>query len=176
MFCETHVENPQNCARGRAHKNVKFELNVMAKIKYTTLYLNLKSYMDHGMRLRKIHRGIRFGQSPLLHPSITMNTNLRAAAKDEMEKDFNKLMNNAVYGKTCENQRKRTDIRLVNDREKAAKLLNKPNCLDVRIFDEKLVRIEMQKVKMLLNKPSYLGFTVLELSKLHMYRYGITIF
>ena len=99
-----------------------------------------------------------------------MNTTLRAAAKNEMEKDFHKLMNNAVYGKTCENQRKRTDIRLVNDVQKAAKLLDKPHCLDVSIFDENLVGIEMRKVKLLLTKPSYVGFAVLELSKLHMLR------
>ena len=99
-----------------------------------------------------------------------MNTDLRAVAKNEMEKDFHKLMNNAVYGKTCENQRKRTDIRLVNDVQKAAKLIDKPHCLDVSIFDDNLVGIEMRKVKLLLTKPSYVGFAVLELSKLHMLR------
>ena len=102
-----------------------------------------------------------------------MNTKMRAAAKNDMEKDFHKLMNNAVYGKTCENQRKRTDIHRVNDRVKAAKLVDKPHCLDARLFNEKLVGIEMQKVKMLLTKPSYVGFVVLELSKLHMLKYAL---
>ena len=83
------------------------------------------------------------------------------------------MTNNAVYGKTCENQRKRTDIHLVNDRVKAAKLVDKPHCLDARIFNEKLVGIEMQKVKILLTKPSYVGFVVVELSKLHMLKYAI---
>ena len=73
-----------------------------------------------------------------------MNTRMRAAAKNDMEKDFHKLMNNAVYGKTCENLRKRTDIRLLNDPVKADKLLDKPHCLDARIFNEKLVGMEMQ--------------------------------
>ena len=82
-------------------------------------------------------------------------------------------MNKAVYGKTCENQRKRTDIHLVNYRVKAAKLLDKPQCLDARIFNEKLEGIEMHKVKMLLPKPSYVGFVVLELSKLQMLKYAI---
>ena len=76
-------------------------------------------------------------------------------------------------GKTCENQRKRTDIHLVNDRVKAAKLVDKPHCLDARLFNEKLVGIEMQKVKMLLTKPSYVGFVVLELSKFHIIKYAI---
>ena len=85
-------------------------------------------------------------------------------------------MNNAVYGKTCENQRKRTDIVLVNDRVKAAKLVDKPQSLDARIFKENLVRLEMQNVKMLLTKPSYVGFVVLELSKLIMLNYIFPIY
>ena len=97
-----------------------------------------------------------------------MNIRMRAAAKNDMEKYFHRLMNNAVCGKNCEKQRNRTDIHLGNDRGKSAKLLDKPLCLDARIFNEKLVGIEMQKVKLLLTKPSYVGFVVLELSKLHM--------
>ena len=111
-----------------------------------------------------------------MDPYISMNTRMRATAKNDVEKDFHKLMNNAVYGKTCENQRKRIDIHLGNDRVKAAKLVDKPHCLDARLFNEKLVGIEMQKVKMLLTKPSYVGFVVLELSKLHMLKYAITTY
>ena len=96
----------------------------------------------------------------------------RLKATNDMEKDFHKLMNNAVYGKTCENQRKRNDIHLVTENEKAERLMDKPHCLDVRMFDERLVGIEMRKVKLLLNKPSYVGFAVLELSKLLMLRYS----
>ena len=107
-----------------------------------------------------------------MEPYISMNTTMRAAAKKDMEKDFHKLMNNAVYGKTCENQRKRTDVHLINDRQKAAKLVNKPHCLDVRMFHENLLGVEMQKVKLLLTKPLYLGFVLLELSKLHMLKYA----
>jgi len=142
----------------------------MKKIKYTTHYLNLKFYLDHGIRLSKIHRVIRFQQSAWMRPYIQMNTALRAAAANDIERDIHKLMNNSVYGKTCENQRKRTDIRLGNDRVEAGKLLDKPHCIDVRIFDENLVGVELRKVKMMLTKPSYVGFAVLELSKLHMYR------
>ena len=63
-------------------------------------------------------------------------------------------------------------MHLINDRQKAAKLVNKPHCLDVRMFHENLLGVEMQKVKLLLTKPSYLGFVVLELSKLHMLKYA----
>ena len=104
------------------------------------------------MKLTKVYRVIRFRQSLWMRPYIQMNTDLRAAAKNDMEKDFHKLMNNAVYGKTCENMRKRTDIRLINDVQKAAKLLDKPHCMKVSIFDENLVGIELMKVKLLLRK------------------------
>ena len=90
-----------------------------------------------------------------------MNNRMPPAAQNDIEKDFNKLMNNAVYRKTCENQRKRTDIHLVNDRVKAAKVVYKPHCLDARIMNENVVGIEMQKVELLLTKPSYGGFVVL---------------
>ena len=64
------------------------------------------------------------------------------------------------------------DIHFVTENEKAERLIDKPHCLDVRMFDEHLVGIEMRKVKVLLNKPSYVGFAVLELSKLLMLRYS----
>ena len=67
------------------------------------------------MRLIKVQRVIAFTQTRKMEPYISMNTRMCAAAKNDMEKDFHKLMNNAVYGKTWENQRKRRDIHLVND-------------------------------------------------------------
>ena len=170
MLSEKQVEISREYTRARTKKNVKLVPNLMKKIKYTTHYLNLKFYLEHGMKLTKVYRIIRFRQSLWMRPYIQMNTTLRAAAKKEMEKDVHKLMNNPLYGKTCENQWKRTDIRLVNDIQKAAKLLDKPHCKNISIFDENLVGIELEKVKQVLSKPSYVGFAVLELSKLHMYR------
>ena len=139
MLSENQMEITRHYARTRTRNNVKLVPNLMKKIKYTTHYLNLKFYLDHGLRLSKIHRVIRFQQSAWMRPYIQMNTALRATAANDMERDFHKLMNNSVYGKTCENQRKRTDIRLMNDRVEAAKLLDKPHCIDVLIFDENLV-------------------------------------
>ena len=89
-----------------------------------------------------------------------------------MEKEFYKLMNNSIYGKTCENQAKHTDIRLLTDPKQLAKLCVKPQCRDVRIFNEQLSAVNMTKIRILINKPFYVGFAVLELSKLHMYRYA----
>ena len=123
------------------------------------------------MQLKKIHRVIRFQQSHWLEPYISKNTKLRAAAKSEMEKEFYKIMNNSIYGKTCENQSKRSDIKLVNDPAEFKKLACKPHCQDVRIFNEQLVGVNLKKVKVMIDKPFYVGFAVLELSKLHMYKY-----
>ena len=77
-----------------------------------------------------------------------------------------------MYGKTCENQRKRIALHLVTENEKADRLIDKPQCLDVGMSDERLVGISMRKEEMLLNKLSYVGLMVQELSKLLMLRYS----
>ena len=102
---------------------------------------------------------------------IQLNQRLRAEAGNEFEKDFFKLMNNAVYGKTCENQKKWSIIKLVTKEEKVAKLTEMPTLKSFRIFNENLAAFEMQKIVTFINKPFYVGFSVLDLSKLLMYRF-----
>ena len=92
-----------------------------------------------GLRLNKIHRGIKFEESQWLEKYIALNTELRTAAANEFEKDFFKLMNNSVFGKTMENIRNRVDIKLVNDKKLAEKLSAKPNFNHCNIFSEDLV-------------------------------------
>ena len=171
MLSDTQVELSRHYTRNRQGKNVKLVPNLMTKNNYVVHGLVLQFYIEHGLRLTKIHRAIQFDQREWMAPYIQMNTDLRAAATNDVDKDFHKLMNNAVYGKTCENQRKRSDIRLVTNAEEASKLADKPHCMDVRIFDEGLVGIQLRKVKLIVNKPSFVGFAVLELSKLCMWKY-----
>ena len=100
-----------------------------------------------------------------------MNTKLRAEARNDFEKDFFKLMNNSVFGKTMENVRKHRDIKLVTTNERRNKLVSEPNYHTSKYFSENLLAIEMRKTKILMNKPVYLGQTILDISKTLMYEF-----
>ena len=143
--------------------------NLGNKKKYILHYENLKKYLRLGLKITHIHRGIKFKESPCLEKYISLNTKLRTKAKNEFEKDFFKLMNNSVFGKTMENIRNRVDIKLVNNKKQAEKLSAKPNFKHCNIFSEDLVAIHMKKTKLVFNKPVYLGMCVLDLSKTLMY-------
>ena len=122
-----------------------------------------------GLKLTKIHRGIKFEESQWLKKYIDLNTELRIKATNDFEKDFFKLMNNSVFGKTMENIRNRVDINLVNDKKRAEKLSAQPNFNHCNIFSEDLVAIHMKKTKLVFNKPVYLAMCILDLSKTLMY-------
>ena len=98
-----------------------------------------------------------------------MNTELRKQAKNDFGKDFYKLMNNAVFGKTMENVRKHRDIKLVTTDKRRNQLVSESNYYTTKWFSEKLLAIEMKKTKVKMNKPIYLGLSILEISKTLMY-------
>ena len=145
--------------------------NLGDKKKYILHYENLKQYLKLGLKLTNIHRGIKFKESPWLERYISPNTKLRAESKNEFEKDFYKLMNNSVFGKTMENIRNRVNIKLVKNDEQAEKLSAKPNFKHCNIFSEDLVAIHMKKTKLDFDKPVYLGMCILDLSKTLMYNF-----
>ena len=147
----------------------KFIPNLWNKKKYVIHYENLKQYLSLGLKLTHIYRGIKFEESQWLKKYIALNTELRTVATNEFEKNFFKLMNNSVFGKTLENIRNRVDIKLVNNKKQAEKLSAKPNFNHCNIFSEDLVAIHMKKTKLVLNKPVYLGICILDLSKTLMY-------
>ena len=100
-----------------------------------------------------------------------MNTELRKAAKNDFEKDLCKLMNNSVFGKTMENIRKHRDIKLVTTDKKRSKLVSEPNYHTINLIFEDLSIIEMKKTKVKMDKPIYLGLSILEISKILMYEF-----
>ena len=96
--------------------------NLDNKTKYVVHYENLKLYESLGLKISKIHRGVSFDESAWLNKYIDLNTELRTRASNDFEKDFFKLMNNSVFGKTMENIENRVDIRLVSDMKEAIKM------------------------------------------------------
>ena len=139
------------------------------KKNYVLHYRNLQLYLSLGLKLKKVHRVLEFDQSPWLRQYIDFNTQKRVGAKNAFEKDFFKLMNNSFYGKTCENLRKRVDVRLVTDQNKLSKLASKPTYVNSKIFTEDLVAVHKIKETLKLDRPAYVGMCILDLSKTLMY-------
>ena len=104
--------------------------------------------------------------------NIDINTKLRQKAKNNFEEDFFKLMNNAVFGKTVENVKKHRNIKLVTTEKRRNYLVSEPNCHTTKLFTENLLAIEMIKIQILMNKPVYLGLSILDLSKTVMYQFS----
>ena len=143
----------------------------MIKKNYVVHIRSLKQALNHGLILRKVHRVIRFNQEAWLKSYIDMNTELRKKAKNDFEEDFFKLMNNAVFGKTMENVGKHRDIKFVTTDKRRNRLVSEPNYHTTKWFSEKLLAIEMKKTKVKMNKPIYLGLSILEISKTLMYEF-----
>jgi oligoribonuclease NrnB/cAMP/cGMP phosphodiesterase (DHH superfamily) len=142
--------------------------------RYVIDYRNLEYLVGLGVEIAEVHTIVSYSQSRWLKPYIDFNTEMRKKAKNEFEKDFFKLMNNSVFGKTMENVRNRMKMHLTTDDANAEKWFSKPtfkNCNN--IFG--IYMIEMYQDEVVLDKPIYVGTTILDLSKLLMMRfhYGV---
>jgi len=146
-----HNDYPLVPERIVVNKVEKLIPNLWDKNKYVLHHQNLKQYLEMGMNLTM--------------NLIKINTKLRTEASSEFEKDFFKLMNNSVVGKTMENIRNRVDIRLRTDEISAEKFVSKPNYERTTIFSENLVAVHMKKTELIFNKPVYLGMSILDISK-----------
>ena len=149
----------------------KLVCNLHNKKKYVVHIKSLKQALNHGLKLKKVHRIIEFNQKAWLKPYIDMNTELRKLVKDDFEEDLFKLMNNAVFGKTMENIRKHRDIKLVTTDKKGSKLVSEPNYHTMNYISKDLSIIEMNKTKVKMNKPIYLGLSILDISKRLKYEF-----
>ena len=135
------------------------------KKEYVLHYHNLQLYLDLGLKIKKVHRVLKFDQFPWLKQYIDFNTEKRKHAKHSFEKDFFKLMNNSVFGKIMENLHKRVDVRLVTDEKKLDKLTSKPTYVSSKIFNENLMAVHKVKETLTLNRLAYVGMCILDLSK-----------
>ena len=152
-------------------KTKKLILNLNDKNKYVVHIRTLQFYLKHGLKLKKIHRAIKFEQKEILKPYIEFNTEKRKNARNDFEKDIFKLLNNAVFGKTMEDKRKHLDFEIVSDEKRFMKCVNNPSYKHSHIINENLVGVETQKPKLKLDKPIFIGMSILDLSKQHMYRF-----
>ena len=139
--------------------------NLYSKNNYVNRIRPLKQALNYGLILTKVHRVIQFNQEAWLKPYIDMRTELRKQAKNDFEKNFFKLMNNSVFGKTMENVRKHIDTKLVTTNKRKNLLLSEPNYHTTKWFSENLLATEMKKTKVKMNKPVYLGLSILKVSK-----------
>ena len=164
-YCKK-IADKFNLSSGLVHKLIP---TLNDKEKYILHYRNLQLYQSLGLKLKKIHRVLQFDQSPWLKQYIDFNTQKRTNAKTSFEKDFFKLMNNSVFGKTMENIRKRVDVRLVTSKEKLLKLASKPTYVSSKIFNENLVAVHKIKETLTMNRPAYVGACILDMSKTLIY-------
>ena len=166
---DLHNDYPLAPEQMKINKVKKLIPNLGDKEKYVLHYENLEQYESLGLKIKKIHRGIKFEESQWLEKYIALNTKMRTTFANESEKDFFKLMNNSVFGKTMENVRNRMDIKLVNDKIQAQKLSSKHNFDYCSNFSEELVAIHMKKTRLVFDKPVYLGMCILDFSKILKY-------
>ena len=149
----------------------KLVCNVQDKEIYPVHILALKQALNHGLKLTKVHRVTEFRQEDWLKSYIEMNTKLRMQAKNDFEKDFFKLMNNSVFGKTMENVRNHRDIKIVTTDKRRSILASEPNYHSTKYISKDLLIMEMKKVEVKMNKPIYLGQAILDISKTLMYEF-----
>ena len=166
-----HNDLPFMCTKMKINGVEKLVPNLYYKKRYVIHIRALDQALKHGLVLERIHRAIEFRQSAWMKEYIDFNTKLRTEAKNDFEKDFYKLMNNAVFGKTMENIRKHRNIKLVNNEEEYLKNVMKPNFKSGTLLGPDLMGCEMGKVRVVMNKPVYLGQAILDLSKTRMYEF-----
>ena len=166
-----HNDLPFMCGKMKINGVEKLVPNLYYKCKYVIHVKALVQALEHGLVIECLHRVIEFRQSAWMKEYIDFNTRLRNAVTNDFEKDFYKLMNNSVFGKTMENIRKHRNIKLVNNEEEYLRNVMKPNFRSGTLLGPDLMCCEMGKVRVVMNKPVYLGHAILDLSKTIMYEF-----
>ena len=166
-----HKDLPFLPERKKVEKVEKLICSIEDKEKYVIHIRALKQALNHGLKLKKVHRVIQVNQKAWLKTYIDVNTKYRKEAQNDFEKDFFKLMNNSVFGKTLENVRNHKDIKSVTSDKIRKRLVSEPNCHSHKKFSEHLMHIEIKKKKVKMIKRLYLGMPKLDISKTLMYKF-----
>ena len=147
----------------------KLASNLINKKKYVCR--NLHKYVELGCKVTAVQGALAFDESPWMRPYVEKNVKLRMASKNAFERNFFKIAGNSVFGKCCEQVKNRVDIKLVNDRKKALKLVAKPTYKQHTIYSEDLVGVQIRLSEVKLDKPSYVGVAILDISKILLYEF-----
>ena len=166
-----HSDLPFLPERMKINKCSKLTCTVQNKKDHVIHIRTLKQALNNELILKKVHRVIQFNQEAWLKPYIDMNTKLRKEAQNDFEKDFFKLMNNSVFGKTMENIRNHRDIKIVTTNKQRNRLASEPNYHITKYIAKDLLIMEMKKVEVKMNKSIYLAQAILDISKILMYEF-----
>ena len=148
----SHKDLPFLPERKKLEKVEKLVCSIEDKEKYVMHIRALKEALNNRLKSKEVHRVITFNQEAWLKPYIDMNTKLRKEATNYFEKDFFKLMNNSMFGKTMKNVRKHRDIKLVTREKRKIKLVSEPNYHTTKQFSKNLIVVEMKKAKVIRRK------------------------
>jgi hypothetical protein len=172
IYRKQHATNDKPNPKMRLGTVKKLVPNLMHKKNYIIHYRALKQALQHGLVLKKVHRGISYHQKAWIEPYIIKNTKLRAESKDEFEKDLFKFIMNAIFGKTMENVRKRIDFEIVVSDKRFIKVISDPRFHgNGKWFAQDVVGLHRVKTSVKLDKPIYAGATILDDSKVIMYSF-----
>ena len=149
-------------------KSSKLRQTFHPKKNYVVHYRNIKFYVDSGIKVTRVHRAVKFHQSKWLSSYIALNTQKRQEASSKLDQDFYKLMSNSTFGKLCESLRNRVSVKFVRTEEELLKTTSKGNISSIKIIDENLTIITTKMQSIVWNKPTIIGASILELSKLFM--------
>ena len=154
---KNHNELPFLTERMKIGRVERLVPNLKDKKGHVVHIKELDQALKHGLKLKKVNRVIEFQQSKWMKAYIMLNTWLKKDEKNEFDKDFLKLMNNSVFGKTMENIRNHKDMKLLTSDKKYLKYVMKPNFKDGHPFSKHLFAVEMRKREITMDKPVYLG-------------------
>ena len=170
QYSKTVKENLQGLRRAKSSKSKKLITSVESKTRYVVHYLNLQFYLQLGAKITKIHSVVKFKQEDFLKPFIDFCSAQRAAAKTKFEQNLWKLILNSLYGKFIQNVRLYLKTKFVDSSDHLGRLLRNPLFMDISQLSQNVCVVWQRNQIIKLDKFYSIGFSILELSKLYMYK------